>query len=136
MSNFTQIPGFAGSSFLRPFRDFARTDDRSGRDGGAILLAGEQDVGGQDVGGAAGGGCGVVDGAEPGEAFAVTFLSFGQPGRQLAGGLRGPAAAVAGRSASGRMTMPLPSQESTSTSPPTPAGWRRSVEVGCCACGE
>jgi len=51
--------------------------------GVAVWLA----AGGQDVGGSAGGWGGVVDAADFGHAFAVAFLAFGQPRRQLGGGL-------------------------------------------------
>jgi hypothetical protein len=79
-----------------------------------------------DVGGTARGRGDVVDGTDLGHAFAAPFLALRQPDASL---LFEPSAAlrVAGRSASGRITMPLPSAESTSTSSTAPADGCRAV---------
>jgi hypothetical protein len=74
--------------------------------------------GGQHVGGAAGNRGEVVDRAHLGHAFSVALFAFRQAGLELVGGRS--RFSVAGRNESGRITMPLPSTETTSTSPLAP----------------
>ena len=58
----------------------------------------------------------VIDGADLRDSLAVALLALGQAGLELARHRR-RCLCVAARSASGRITTPLPSQESTNTSP-------------------